>query len=338
VPGLGGALAAAVPSALAGARDPGSLALIAVAGFALGVNVAVALRHFRRGWTYGAGYLGHAGLAVMVLGIALSSSLGRSERLELAQGRTVKSLGYALTFHGAEPAAHGGRVLRIAVESERWRLDARPELMPSPRDQGVVRKPAISATRELYLSPVDYREGDPGADVTWLEKGTPLEVGGARYTFTGFRMESGAEFTAYADLEVEKQGRSYQASPALAAGPSGLHPVPAVVPEVGSITLQRMDADHGRIAVSLPAASVGAGVAVVDLSTKPFINLVWIGVLLAFLGTALAGIRRAAETQPAHRERSIATRGREPRPRTETPRGRGAVHAQHLTESEGARS
>jgi hypothetical protein len=74
----------------------------------------------------------------------------------------------------------------------------------------------------------------------------------------------------------------------------------------------------------------------VDLSTKPFINLVWIGVLLAFLGTALAGIRRAAEKAPAHRDRSVAKRREETRPHTQTPPGRGAVHA--FIESEGAPS
>jgi hypothetical protein len=106
------------------------------------------------------------------------------------------------------------------------------------------------------------------------------------------------------------------------------------VPSLGTITLSRMDADHGRVAVSLPGGSVAAGVAVVDLSTKPFINLVWIGVLLAFLGTALAGIRRAAEKAPVHRDRSVVTPGRQRRPHTQTPQGRGAVHA--FIESEGA--
>jgi hypothetical protein len=121
------------------------------------------------------------------------------------------------------------------VVAPRWRLDARPELLPSPRDQGVVRKPAISGVRELYLSPVEFHEPAAG---------------------------------------------------------------------------------------SLPNASVVAGVAVVDLSTKPFINLVWIGVLLAFLGTALAGIRRAAEKLPAPRGRPVASREPKTHHHTQTPRER----------------
>ena len=308
LPGLAGAVLVTAPAYAAGVRDGGYLVLIAVAGFALGVNVAVAVRHFRRGWMYGAGYLGHAGLAVMVLGIALSTALGKSERLELARGQTVESLGYALTYEGEDHTARGAHALRVALRAEGWRMDARPELTPSPR--GTVRKPAISATRELYLSPVEILDGAPPPDeITWLEKGAPLEVGDTRYTFTGFRMESGAEFLAYADIEVARQGRTYNVSPAIASGPSGPRAVPAEVPSVGSLALARMDADHGRVAITLPDTG-GPDAVVVDLSTKPFINLVWIGVLVAFLGTTLAGIRRAAEKQPARRDRAVPSQRR----------------------------
>ena len=49
-----------------------------------------------------------------------------------------------------------------------------------------------------------------------------------------------------------------------------------------------------------PADSVvwlarGQAVAVLELSTKPLVDLVWIGALLALLGAAIAGIRRAME-------------------------------------------
>ena len=39
--------------------------------------------------------------------------------------------------------------------------------------------------------------------------------------------------------------------------------------------------------------------ALVELSIKPLINLVWLGALLAVPGSSLAGIRRAREARPA---------------------------------------
>jgi cytochrome c-type biogenesis protein CcmF len=310
-PGVAGAVLVTGSAMLAGARDPGYLTLIAVTGLAIGVNVAVAVKHFRRGWMYGAGYLGHAGVAVMALGIALSSTLGKTQRLELPRGHQVQSLGYSLTYRGESASPRGGRLLDILVQAPGWTLNARPELIPSPRDQGMVRKPAISGTRELYLSPLETREGGAGAEeVVWLEKNRPTDVEGARFTFVGFRLESAEHFQVFADLDVEAGGKTHRISPAMAAGAGGSRPTPVEAPTVGPVSIARIDADHARVALLLPPRAAGS--AIVDLSTKPFINLVWVGALLALLGTSLAGLRRATEKLPARADRSTPSGRRSP--------------------------
>jgi cytochrome c biogenesis factor len=42
-------------------------------------------------------------------------------------------------------------------------------------------------------------------------------------------------------------------------------------------------------------------VAILEFSTKPMVNLVWIGALLALLGSGLAGVRRALESRSQRR-------------------------------------
>jgi cytochrome c biogenesis factor len=288
-----------VPTFLHGLREPNYLILIAMTAITLGVNLAVSIRLMRRGWVYGAGYLGHAGVAVMVLGMGLSTGLGKSQRLELPHGRTVQALGYGLTYEGDQEMARGGRTLRIRVDGKRWRMNARPALLPSPQNEGVVRKPAIDGLRELYLSPLEVREG-PGGEghATWMERGREVELGGVRYTFLGFRMESQPEFRVVADLRVKRASGTLDVAPAMAAGPTGGRAIPLDVPGLGAITLQHIDADGGRAALILPGTVLAAGTAIVELSTKPFINLVWIGALLVLAGTSLAALRRAAETAP----------------------------------------
>jgi hypothetical protein len=84
----------------------------------------------------------------------------------------------------------------------------------------------------------------------------------------------------------------------------------------GTIALSRIDADRGRVALHLPAAGTAGAApgvspaplaplsppaerfAVIELSTKPLINLVWIGALLMLIGTALAGLRRTTYEIP----------------------------------------
>ena len=49
----------------------------------------------------------------------------------------------------------------------------------------------------------------------------------------------------------------------------------------------------------LDGAGAAMGGAVVELSTRPFVDLVWVGALLALLGAVIAGVRRAVEVRPA---------------------------------------
>lgn len=91
------------------------------------------------------------------------------------------------------------------------------------------------------------------------------------------------------------------------ASAKGSETVPAEVPGLGALELARMDADHGRIAVFPPAAAAATSVVVMDMSTKPLVNLVWVGALLMLFGTAIAGVRRARE-QTVLEPRRVPTR------------------------------
>jgi hypothetical protein len=107
-------------------------------------------------------------------------------------------------------------------------------------------------------------------------------------------MESHGEFQVLADIRVRRGDGTVLASPGLRAGPQGSQPIDAVVADLGPLQVQRIDADRGRVAVRLPGGSPSR-VAMVELSTHPFVNLVWIGALLALVGSGLAGLRRAGE-------------------------------------------
>src|SRR5262245_14700022 len=299
LPGLAGAVLLPTALALAGVRSLGMLALAAVSGLALGVNAWVSARLFRRGWSFGAGYLVHVGIAVMVLGMIASTVLGRSKRVTLAVGRPVQSLGYTLALDRIEPGARGERRIVVRISKPGWSREARPVLVSAPGNEGVMRKPALDAGKDLYLSPIETAEVGGSAEPQWLERGSALAVGSARVTFTGFRMESHEDLIVYADLSVEHDGRVETVSPGLRAGPGGSVPIEAEIPGVGAVHPARIDADRGRVALVLPQGKPTT-VAILEFSTKPWVNLVWIGALLALVGTALAGIRRALEPR-SHR-------------------------------------
>jgi cytochrome c-type biogenesis protein CcmF len=309
VPGFAGAVAAFAGALLLGARDPSHLALIAIAGLALAINLQMTVRLFRRGWFYGAGYLGHAGLAVMVLGMVMSTALGRSERVTLRTGETRSALGYSLTYRGDHADEQGGRQLDILVTAGDWRFEARPQLLEMPGREGSMHKPAMSARREIYLSPLEVRAAGPATGgVVWLPQGRPVAAGGAVWTFAGFRMETHGSMRVFADIDVRRGAETLRISPSMQSDRAGTRPVPTEVTGIGPVSLARIDADGRRVGVLMPGGPPQR-LAVLEFSTKPLINLVWVGALLTLLGTALAGVRRAMEVSgPRAAGRSVAAR------------------------------
>ncbi len=283
-----------------GMHDAGWITIVTATGFALGVNAQVAARLFRRGWMYGAGYLGHVGIAVMILGIVVSATLGRSAQVTLREGESQEALGYTLTFKGAERGPRGEQVMRVDVAAKGWRHEARPMLLESPQTNGVVRTPDISGTRDLYISPMDLRTVGGDDQLTWLGKGEHVEIDGATYAFDGFRMENHGTMLVTADVTVRSHGVTWEVRPAIEMGRDGAVARDAEISGVGAIGLRHVDVDQGRVALALPGPHIhAAALATIEVSTKPWINLVWVGALLALIGTAIAGLRRAGEARPA---------------------------------------
>jgi cytochrome c-type biogenesis protein CcmF len=301
MPGFVGGMLALAGALFTGVKEPSHLALIATTGLALGINLWMTVRLFRRGWSYGAGYLGHAGLAVMILGMVISTALGKTERLILRPGEPREALGYTLTYRGEELDGHGGRRLEIHVAARGWEFEAQPQLLEMTRGEGTMRKPAISGRREIYLSPVEVRRDSLGLEaLVWLSQGQAVTVGDATWTFAGFRMESHDALQVFADIDVRRGVRTERVSPGLHADARGTHPVPVRVVGLGEVSVGRIDADNKRVGVLLPGAGA-TSLAVVEFSTKPLVNLVWVGAVLTVLGAILAGIRRAIEISPQRR-------------------------------------
>jgi len=337
LPGIfGGALVAGLAFA-AGLHEPGPLLVAAAGGLALGMNFWMMISLFSRGWKFGAGYLGHFGIAVMALGMLVSGGLGKNERVRIKEGSSVDVLGHRVSFAGLKPGPMGSSEMQLTVAGRNWTFDARPRLLAAPRGEGMIHTPAISLWREIYVSPLELQEipaempgGSPHGDamageapsehdasVTWLEKQQEVTVGDTRVRFEGFRMASEAHTRVYADLVVTRGGKTSKVAPYVEAGSEGSTSVPVEVQGFGTIALSRIDADRGRVALHLPAAGTAgaaSGVspaplaplsppaerfAVIELSTKPLINLVWIGALLMLVGTAMAGMRRASYEIPA---------------------------------------
>ena len=306
LPALAVAVALTLVIVVRGVRDAMPAGILFAAIFALAANAAVAARGFRVGWRHGAAALGHMGVAMLLIGVVASSGYGVAAQVQLPQGEQRQALGYSLTYQGHVDEPDGRGHVRIAVSSREGRFEATPALYWSPFNQGYMKKPHVERylTHDVYISPLELSGEEGGAkgdagDAVWLAPRETRKVGSTSYTFEGLDPQMGPIVRLAARLRVERNGRTVPARPVLEINTAtgSRNSIPAYLPGGSSIEIADVDPASGRAALVLPGASrPGAGsVLAVELSTKPFINLVWLGSILMLGSAFLIVFRRALE-------------------------------------------
>jgi cytochrome c-type biogenesis protein CcmF len=295
----------ALVAMLGGVREPLPAAVVFAAAFALAANTLVTLRGFRAGWKHGIAYLGHMGVAVLLIGVVASSHYGSSVQVQLPQGQERSALGYRLRFDGMQRQRDGKDHARIAVASSERNFEAEPALYWSEYNQGYMKKPHIERflTHDVYISPLDMVGGDREQRAVWFSKGETRMIGQVRYTFEDFEVSNMGtpQMRVAARLVAEVGGRSVPVKPAIE--PMGGTPrnVPGYLPGGGTVQIANLDPSTGRVALDVPdmQQANAAGILAVEVSTKPLINLVWIGSILMLASAFLGVVRRAGDLKRA---------------------------------------
>ncbi|MEO6461860.1 MAG: cytochrome c biogenesis protein CcsA [Candidatus Eisenbacteria bacterium] len=298
-PSLLAALLALTAAAVAGVRSPMTLLLVFGAVFAFTSNVQIVVKASRRGLSYAAGYVSHLGFAIMLLGVLTYSTFGRDRQVALPRGQTVEALGLQLRYDGVRKQKDGKDQHAIAVVGEGRRYEARPVLYFSEFNQSVMRNPHVERfwNHDVYIAPIELKTADDALPSVTLAKGQAGEAGGVALAFRDFEREGQMGdpkgFTIRAVVAVGPGPDAPLVRPAVAVSPYGLAREPVDLPGGGTITLANVDPNTGtaQLAVRAPGAPAPADVLAVEVSTKPFIGLVWIGMATLLFGAGL-GIRR----------------------------------------------
>jgi cytochrome c-type biogenesis protein CcmF len=196
----------------------------------------------------------------------------------------------------------------IAVDSPERKFEALPAMYWSEFNQGYMKKPHIERfiTHDIYISPLEMVGNDPAAGALWLAKGETREVGQARYSFVDFDRQMGDVVRVAARLRVEIGGRTVPARPMLEVNTQTgtTNSIPDYLPGGGSVEIASVDPTQGRVALRVPGlgrAEETGGILAVEVSTKPLINLVWLGAVLMLGSAFLSVLRRAIDLKRATR-------------------------------------
>jgi cytochrome c-type biogenesis protein CcmF len=177
VPPLAGAALFAAAALALGVRNGWTVATLAFAGYTAQVTLRELWRPLRqrmraRGERLGtalatqlaesrrrtAGYVVHAAVVVIIVAIAVSSTLSLSKEVHLRRGESVSVGRYRLTFLGAEPRSEAHRqslVARVAVERGGESVGVlTPRMNFYPNQREPIGTPAVRSSwrEDLYLS------------------------------------------------------------------------------------------------------------------------------------------------------------------------------------------
>jgi cytochrome c-type biogenesis protein CcmF len=292
---------AAIVAIVLGVRQPMPAGIVFAMAFALAANTTVMLRGFKASWKHGVAFLGHMGASVLVIGVIASSGYGLSEQVQLPRGELRKALGFDMTFEGMQRGQDGKDHAIIAVVASGRSFTANAKFYWSDYNQGYMKKPHIERflTHDVYISPLEMVGGTDNGG-TWFAPGETKQVGSVKYTFEGFVPEPGPDgMKLTANLVADVGGRTVPLKPVMqvtmADGKRTM--IPAYLPSGGTVSILSGEPNTGRALLSLPGAERGndSQTLAVEVSTKPFINLVWIGAIVMLASAFLSAIRRAQD-------------------------------------------
>ena len=311
------ALAGTALAIALGARGALYLSLLTAASFAAGSNLWCLVEALRaRSLLRAGGHLAHLGLALMLAGIVISSAFDRAVKLNLPEGQEVRALGRTLVFRGVDTTTVPGKQLMLVEVKDAsgaiW--TARPRMWTNPKSGQMVANPDLHVllSHDLYVAPIEWRPGRAAAPANTVElgKSEATRVAGGELRFDQFVREGThggeATFSIGVRLTLVRQDGEQTLVPQLTMGPNGMTSSRVELPGLagGWVEVAGINADQGRVRLVLGgvgdvAADPGVPpVFIAEITIKPAISLVWIGLVVLLVGGTAALLRRARDAGP----------------------------------------
>ncbi len=281
------------------------LALIFLGTWVIGSSIYAMFLQTKFKFSALGGPISHLGFGIMVLGVVASLNYGTSDRVSLHTNEPQNAMGYQIVYKSTvETPRVEDSYLEVELQSATEKINARPQMYYTEYMQSYMRTPYVDEglISDLYVSPLDIRvieEAGRGTILT-LAEGEPVEYGGLTFTFDRFVTgdHASGQIKVGADLTIVGAGDTTTITPEYISGPAENVSTPSLaIPGTElTIALVRILVDSRSVQVEItdPAqkASVGRSLLTLEISRKPLMFLVWLGVLLVTFGSLLSFLNR----------------------------------------------
>jgi len=300
-----------------GVYDVIKILFLGLSIFTIWSNIYGLTERFKKGWMHIGAPLAHFGVGLMFVGIIISGSFDQTQRVLLDNGVTKSVFNKKLTYMGMTTPPDGKNVVEVKVESGSSEYIAKPRLYFNRMTQGNMREPDIKygALVDFYIAPLELRAGithTSGSSLILYKEETKT-FAGMNIHFHAFNMSSdhqSGDMRVGADLEIEINNQVYKITPFFIMGNSQKSPEPEMIKirdgkNIG-VKLTSIDADNKSISLEFSGLSEQGGQAtdtneqlLVEVSEKPFMNILWLGTVILTIGTIVAIKRRLSESGTA---------------------------------------
>lgn len=299
-----------------GVTDIMMILLTFSSAFALVINTEIAINIIRKNLKMLGAYLAHIGLALFILGVIGSAAHSREKTLDLVKGKPVEAFGYQMVFTGYEPIENGTKyAFNIKINKDGKEYSAAPVMYIAEYNNSLMREPSIlvTPTKDIYIAPLGYDEGKGNSpnQVLSIQKGQTVEYNGIKITFTQFNMSPDV-------MKAMQEGRDFQIGAVIAIESNGkVEEVELLRKQKGNdVEFTSYESEKLNLKLQLTNLSTSGielipspfqqdsqdkisekkEVLTVNASIKPFVNLVWIGVLVMVIGFFVAVARRLKDS------------------------------------------
>lgn len=276
--------------------------------FIIVVNLEFILK-FNKNFILMGGHIAHIGFAIFLIGTILSGLLSVSETVDLPKNKAQAVFNKKITYLGNEPVDNGRKyAFNIKIEERKKIFISKPVMYISDYNNSLMREPdiLIGASRDLYISPLSFTEGDnAGAKEIDLKKGAPYKINNSEILFEKFdlppdamqKMMNKEPFDIRAKMKVTSNGASENFDIVVN---DSLRNSFQIKEEGLTFKANHFDVS-GTIEFIVTdlknTQEVKAEILSIEYREKPLINLVWSGIFLMSLGFMLMIVRRFREVK-----------------------------------------
>ncbi len=285
--------------------------------FAFIVNSEIAIKIIRRKASSLGPYIAHIGVAMFLIGVISTGGYSKKVNIDLVKSQPREALGYNFTFLGYSTFDRNQKYkFDVKIDDGKKSWVANPVMYVSDFNNELMREPYIltTLTRDIYVTPLSYNnkgEKSGKGKSVHLIKGETKIVDGVALTFADFyyteesikNMQEGAPFSIGARIEVTKGSKSFEVIPEFQIAGSKKDFTSVEIPKLNlKIGLTNINAS-GSVDVVLSDIKTNINsvkpkeIFTIEASIKPYVNLLWTGVLIITLGFLMAVIERTKETK-----------------------------------------